>query len=261
MLCSVRSYRQDAFHHGGFGVAWNLASHMTGSSGGQPDWYRMGRLSRWQMCAPDAEWGLGDWALWFQDWECNAERWLLLAGSWDCDWRCSNHCWDSFHVLVHVPWQNTVVRLGIDESVWPNETFSGSSENWIQHLTPMKNLSCCWSNSSRGSDVAASWMASKFQHLFPRLPFAPSRVLFSGHRLWPLPICWLIGEREHLWRCENDARHLPSSSILHHREMYIQHTYRIPTMPLCTQLRDSIWDVECGFCLVQSGLRLHAGTG
>jgi len=49
--------------------------------------------------------------------------------------------------------------------------------------------------------------------------------------------------------------------MLHDREIYIEHTYRIITMPVCTQLRNLIWDAEWGFCLVETGLQLQAGTG
>jgi hypothetical protein len=49
--------------------------------------------------------------------------------------------------------------------------------------------------------------------------------------------------------------------MLHHREIYIEHTYRFLTMPVCTQLRDLLWDTERGFNLVETGLQLQAGTG
>jgi hypothetical protein len=48
--------------------------------------------------------------------------------------------------------------------------------------------------------------------------------------------------------------------MLHHREIYIEHTYRILTMPVCTQLRDLILDAERGFHLIKTGLQLQAGT-
>jgi len=74
-------------------------------------------------------------------------------------------------------------------------------------------------------------------------------------------LCRLAQVRKDLWRCENNARRPPCSSMVHHRVIYIQHTCRIPTMPVCTQLRDWIWDAERGFCLVKTGLQLQAGTG
>jgi len=46
----------------------------------------------------------------------------------------------------------------------------------------------------------------------------------------------------------------------HHREMYIEQTYRVLTMPVRTQLRDCIWDAERGFRLVETGLQLQAGN-
>jgi hypothetical protein len=79
---------------------------------------------------------------------------------------------------------------------------------------------------------------SKFQHLFPGLPFASSRVPFSGHWLWPSPFCRLTWVRKHLWWCENDGRHPPCRSMLHHHEIYIEHTDRILPMPVCIQLHD-----------------------
>jgi len=228
---------------------------------GLPDQHRKGGLCRRQRCCPDAERGLGDWALSFRSRGCDAERWLLVAGSWDCDWRHSNHPWGLFYVLVHVSWQNTVARLRIDKSVRPNETSSGSSHSWSRLLTPWKYLSHGWYNPATRSFHAASWTASQSQHLVPRLPFASSRVPFSGHWLLPLPFCWLARVRKHLWRCENDARRPPCSAMLHHREIYIEHTYRILTLPVCTQLRDWIWDAERGFHLIETGLQLQSGTG
>jgi len=118
-----------------FGVPWIWASHVTGSSGGQPDQHRKGGLCRWQRCFPDAKQGLGEWALWFRSRECDAERWSLAAGSWDWDWRRSNCPWGLFYVLIHVSRMNTVARFCTDESVQPNEISSGSSESWSQHLT------------------------------------------------------------------------------------------------------------------------------
>jgi len=234
---------------------------MTGVSGGQPDQHLKGGLCMQQHCSPDAERGLGDWALRLRSKGCDAERWLLVAGSWDCEWRRSNRPWGSFYVLGHVSRQNTVARLRLDESVRPNENSSGSSESWIRQLTPWKHLSRGWYDPARHSFRAASQMASKFQRLFPCPPFASSQVTFSGHWLWPSPFCRLARVRKHLWRCENDARRPPCSSMLHHREIYIELTYRILTMPVCTQLCDWIWDVERGFRLVETGLQLQAGTG
>jgi len=48
--------------------------------------------------------------------------------------------------------------------------------------------------------------------------------------------------------------------MLHHREIYIEHTYRILTMPVWTQLRNWICDAERGFRLVETGLQLQADT-
>ena len=48
--------------------------------------------------------------------------------------------------------------------------------------------------------------------------------------------------------------------MLHHREMYIKHRYRILTMLMCTQLRNSICDAEQSLLLVETGLELEAGT-
>jgi len=234
---------------------------MTGSPGGQPDQQWKGGLCRRQRCSPDAQRGLGDWALWFRSREYDTERWLLAAGSGDCHWRRSNRPWGSFNVLVHVSRLNTIARLRIDESVRPNETSSGSSESWSRHPTPWKHLSRGWYNPARRSFRAASWTASKFQHWIPRLPFASSRVTFSGHWLWPSPFCRLARVRKHLWKCENDARRPPCSSKLQHREIYMEHTYRILTMPVCTKLCDWIWDAERGFHLVETGLQLQASTG
>jgi len=233
---------------------------MTGRSGGQPDQHRMGGYCRRQRCSPDAERGLGDWALWFRSRECDAERWLLVAGSWDCDSRCSNRPWGSFDVLVNVSQQNTVARLHIDESVRPNETSSGFLASWNRHLTPRRHLSCGWYNLARCSFRAACWTVSKFQYLFPCQPFASSRVPFPGDWLWPSCCCRLRRVTKHLWRCENDARHPPCSSMLHHCEIYIEHTYGILTLPVCTQLQDWIWNAEWGFHLVETGLQLQAGT-
>ena len=234
---------------------------MTGSSGGQPDQHQKGGLCKRQRCAPDAEQGVGDWALWLLNRVCDPERSLLAAGGWDYDWRCSNRHWGWFYVLVHVSWQNTVAWLRINESVQPNETSSGSSERWCRHLTPWKHLSHGWYNPARRSFRAASWMVSKFRHLFPCLAFVSSRDLLCKHWLWPSPYRQLAEVRIHLWRCENDPRHPLCSSMLHHREFYFEHTYRIITMPVCTQLHLWIWDAEGGFHLVETGLQLQAGTG
>ena len=234
---------------------------MTGSSGGQPDQHRKGRLCRRQSCSPDAERGLGDWSLWFRSRECDAERWLLAAGSWDCDWRRSNRPWGSFYVLLQVPRQNTVARIRIDKSVRPNESASGSSEIWSRHPTPWKHLSRGWYNPTRCLFRTACWTVFKFQHLFHHLAFACLWVPISGHWLWPSHICRLARVWKHLWRFENDARHPPCSSKLHHLEIYIKHTYRILTMPVWIQLRDWIWDAERGFRLVETGLQLQVSTG
>jgi len=234
---------------------------MTGSSGGQPDQRQKWQHCRWQRCALDAERGLRERALWYRSRECDAERWLLAAGSWDCDWRRSNHPWDSFYELVHVSRQYTVARLRIDESVRPSKTSSWSSECWSPHPTPWNNLSHGWYNPARHSPLAASWMVSKSQHVSLCLPFTSSRAPFSGHLLWPLPVCWLARVRKQPWRCKNNARRLPCSSMLHHREIYIEHAYRIVTMPACTQLGNWIWDAERGFLLVETGLQLQAGPG
>jgi len=53
----------------------------------------------------------------------------------------------------------------------------------------------------------------------------------------------------------------PCSWMLRPHEIYIEHTYRIPTMPMCTQLRDWIWDAERHSRLVENGLQTQAGTG
>jgi hypothetical protein len=106
-----------------------------------------------------------------------------------------------------------------------------------------------------------SWIVSKFWHLFLCQPFASLRVAFSGHWLWPTPVCRLAQVRNHPWTCENDTRHPPCSLMFHHAEIYIEHTYKIVTMPMCTQLGDWIWVAEQGLHLVQTGLQLHAGTG
>jgi len=44
--------------------------------------------------------------------------------------------------------------------------------------------------------------------------------------------------------------------MLHHGESYIEYTYRILIMSVCTQLCESIWDTECGFCVLETGLQL-----
>ena len=113
---------------------------MTRGSGGQPDYNQTGGLCGWQRCSRDADRGLGDWALWFRTRGCKAERWLLVAGSWDCDWRRSNHPWGSLYVLVDVSRQNAVARLPIDKSVQPNETSSGTSDSWSRYQPPWKYL-------------------------------------------------------------------------------------------------------------------------
>jgi len=45
MLWSLWLLRQDAFHHGCFGVQWIQALHLTGNSEGQPDQHRKVRLA------------------------------------------------------------------------------------------------------------------------------------------------------------------------------------------------------------------------
>jgi len=77
----------------------------------------------------------------------------------------------------------------------------------------------------------------------------------------PLPLCRLNRVRTLLWRCNNDARCPPCRSMLHHHEIYIEHTYRIPTISGCTQLRDWIWNADRGFRLVETGVQLQAGRG
>jgi len=47
--------------------------------------------------------------------------------------------------------------------------------------------------------------------------------------------------------------------MLHHREIYIKHKYRILTMPVCTELWDWMWDAEQGFRLVETRLQLLVG--
>jgi len=110
------------------------------------------------------------------------------------------------------------------------------------------------------SFCAASWTASEFQHLFRRIPLASSRVTFSGHWHSPSPCCRLARVRKHISKCENEARCPPCSSMLHHREIIIEHTYRILTLPVCIQLHDSIWDAEQGVRLVETALQVQAGT-
>jgi len=179
-----------------------------------------------------------------------------MAGSWDCDWRHSNRPWGWFYVLVHVSQQNTVARLRIKESVEPNETTSGSSEGWNRHRTSPKHLSCSWDHPARHSFHTTSWMVSKFWHMFSCLPFASPWVPFSVHWLWPSPRCPLAWVRQHLWTCENEARCPPCRSMSHHHEIWIEHICRILTMPVCTQLRDWIWDTERRFRFVVTGLHL-----
>jgi len=234
---------------------------MTGSSGGQPDQHRKGELFRRQSCSPDAEWGLAAWALWFRCKECDAESWWLVADSWDRDWRRSNHPWGSFYVLVDDAGENTVARLCIDESVRPNETSSGSSDSGSRHHTPWKHPSRGWENCTRCLFRATSWTASMFQHRFPHLPFTSWRVAFSRNWLLPLQFCRLSRVNTQLWRSENDTWRPPCSSMLHHGGIYIEDTYRILTMPMCTQLWDWLCNAEQGFRLMETGLQLYAGTG
>jgi len=143
---------------------------------GQPDQHRKGGLCRQQRCFPDAEWGLGDWALWFRSREYDAPRWLLVAGSCECDSRRSNRPWGWFYMLVHVSQQNTVARLRSDECVRPNQTSTASSDSWRQHLPPSQHLSCGWYQPASNSFRSASCTATKFKHLIPRLSFASSQV-------------------------------------------------------------------------------------
>jgi len=233
---------------------------MTGFRGAHTDQHRKGGFCRRQLCSPDTDWGLGDWAVWFRRRELEAETWLLAAGSWDCDWGHSNRLWGSFYMLVHVDQQSTVATLCIDKSVWPNETSSASSESWSGHPTLWEQLSCGWNNLSRRSFCAASWTQSKIQDLFPRLPlFFKSSILRL--MLFDIAFCQLAWVRKHLWRCQNDARGPRCNSMLHHRDIYMENPYGILTMPVCTQLRDWLSDTEQGFRLAQTGLQLQAGTG
>jgi len=163
-------------------------------------------------------------------------------------------------MLVRVSRQNTVARLRTDESVRANETSHGTSDSCSRHLTPWKPLSCGWYYPARHSFCSASWTVSRFQHSFPRPPFSSWQVPFSGYWLWPLPICRLAWVRKPLWGCLNRARRPPCSSMLHHREIYMEHTYNNVPLHICTQLRDEIWDAEWGFRLVETGLQLQAGT-
>jgi len=242
-----------------FWAPWILALHMTGSTGRQLDQHWKGGLCRRQHWSPDAKRELRHLALWFRSRECDTPRWILAASRWDCDWRRYNRPWVLFYVLVHISQQNTVARLWIDKSVRPNETSSGSLESWSRHATPSKHLSCGWYNRARHSFRATSWTGSKCQHLFPRPPFDSSRVTFSGYWLWPSPVCRLAWLRKHLWTCEHNARRPPCSSKLHHREIYIEHTYRVVTTPVRTPVPNWIWDAEQGFRLVETGLQLQAG--
>jgi len=101
----------------------------------------------------------------FQSSECDTERWVLAARSWDCDWRRSNCSWGSFYVLLHVAQQNIVARLPIDESVWPNETSSGSAEHWSRHPIPWEHPSFGWYDPARNSYRPDARMWSKVQYL------------------------------------------------------------------------------------------------
>jgi len=234
---------------------------MTGSSGGRPDQHRKRGLWTRQSSALDAERGLGEWTLGFWSRECDAARWFLVAGSWDCNWKRSNSPWGSVYELVHVSRQNTVARLHVGKYIWPNETSRGSSESWSQHLTPCKQISCGWYDPARHSFYASFWIVSNVQHLFPRLPFASSQVPFTEHWLWPSPSCRLARARKHLYRCEYYVRRLACNTMSHHHEVYIEHTYRILTMPVWTQLQDWIWDTKRGFRLVEPGLQLQSAPG
>jgi len=130
-----------------------------------------------------------------------------------------------------------------------------------QHLTPWIHQSRGWYNALRWSLHATCWTVSKSPHLLPRLLFTSSQVPFSGHLYWPSPHWRLAQVRNHIWSCENDSRPLPCSLMLHHLQIYIEYTYRILGMPVCTQLHDWIWDTEQGFLLIETGLQLRPGTG
>ena len=233
-------YRIRIFHHSCFRVPWNRASQLTGGSGGRPNQHRKGALCMRQCCSSNAVRGLGDWALWIPRRGYNANRWLLVASSWDCNWRGSNCPWGSFEVLLHVSRQNTVARIRINESVRPNQTSSWSSERSTWHLTHWIHRSCGWYIPASHSFCTAAWKVSKFQHLFRRLPFASSQVPVSGNSLSPPSFCQLAWGRNHVGRCENDARVSSCSSMLHHHEIYIEHTQWFLSIPVCTQLCDWI---------------------
>jgi hypothetical protein len=49
--------------------------------------------------------------------------------------------------------------------------------------------------------------------------------------------------------------------MVHHHGIYSEHTYRILTIPVCTELRNWILDAEQEFRLVETGLQLQASTG
>jgi len=221
----------------------------------------MGELYRWQRYFPDAKGGLSDWALWLWCRQCNAERRLLSAGSWDCNWRWSNYPWGLCCVLVHIFRQNTVSRLQINKSVQFNQTLHGSLESCSPHLKLLRHISGGLCQTATCSYCTTSWTASKFQHFFAHLSFTSSRVLFSGHWLLPLHICMPAHVRQYLSRCENDGRSPACSTFFHHGEIYIEHRYRILTKMVCTQLYDLIKEAERGFRLAESGLQLGAGTG
>ena len=144
------------FHHCSFGVPWIRASHMTRRLEVWPKLHREGRGCMRQYCSSVAERRVRDWALRLRSSECDAERCLLVAGSWDCDWRRSNVSWHLLYVLVNVSWENAVARLRNNESVRPYETFIQSSDSWHQHLTPSKHLSRGWYNPARFSFCATS---------------------------------------------------------------------------------------------------------
>jgi len=95
---------------------------------------------RGQKSSPDAERGLEDWADWFRHRECNAGRWLIVASSWYCDWRCSYCHWGSRCMLVHVIWPNTFAQLCIDESIRNHVTSCGSLDSPMQLVTRWKHL-------------------------------------------------------------------------------------------------------------------------
>jgi hypothetical protein len=49
--------------------------------------------------------------------------------------------------------------------------------------------------------------------------------------------------------------------MVNHRKVYIEPTYGILGLPVCTQLRDWMWDAERGCVFISTRLQLQAGTG